>query len=92
MENLINQENLKNIRESIDNKLTGISANHLLCAGAGAFILSSGFKMLGSAQTGSFIGKFFIPLIAVGLFKKYKERSGSKSQSANIQPEADQNV
>lgn len=85
-------ENLKNIRETIDNKLTGISANHLFCAGAGAFLLSSGFKMLGSAQTGSFVGKFFIPLIAVGLYKKYKEHSESKSQSANTQPEPVQNL
>lgn len=89
MENVINQGNLENIKETIENKLTGISANHLLCAGAGAFILSSGFKMLGNEQTGSFIKKLFIPLIAVGLYKKYKEhsQSGSESQSANNQPE-----
>lgn len=85
----MNRENLENIRDKIDNKLSGISANNLLCAGAGAFILSSGLKMLGNDQAGSFVGKLFIPLLAIGLYKKYKDHSRSQAVAPTAYNEPD---
>lgn len=79
MENLINQENLENIKETIGNKISAVSANHLLCAGLGTLALSSGLKMAGQMQAGSLIGKLFIPLLAIGIYKKYKESLNSHS-------------
>jgi hypothetical protein len=89
MENLINQENLENIKETIENKITNVSANHILCAGAGALILSSGLKLLGSYPAGSLIAKLSIPLVAIGLYKKYKEYSQSASESESEYPESE---
>lgn len=89
MENLINQENLENIKETIENKITNVSANHILCAGAGALILSSGLKLLGSNPAGSLIAKLSIPLVAIGLYKKYKEYSQSASESEFQNPESE---
>jgi hypothetical protein len=85
MENLINQENLDALTETMEDKL-GVTANHLLCAGAGAWLLSSGLKMAGKDQAGSLVGKLSVPLIAIGLYKKYKEYSGtSDSGSPQLQ-------
>lgn len=81
MENLFNHENFENIKEKIGNKISGVSANHILCAGLGALALSSGLKLAGKAQTASFVGKLFIPLIAIGIYRKYKESSNPETES-----------
>ncbi|MEL1253417.1 hypothetical protein AAEO57_06510 [Flavobacterium sp. DGU38] len=81
MEKLINQENFENIKETIENKISGISANHLLCAGLGTLALSSGLKLAGKKQAASLVGKLFITLVAIGLYKKYKDSSDSKPET-----------
>ncbi|CAD0002150.1 hypothetical protein [Flavobacterium chungangense] len=72
MENLINQENLEDIREFIENKIADVPANYILYGAIGSLLLSSYLKKIGKNQASSVIGKLSIPIIAIGL-AKYKD-------------------
>lgn len=72
MENLINQENLEDIREFIEDKIADVPANYILFGAIGSLLLSSYLKKIGKNQASSVIGKLSIPIIAIGL-AKYKD-------------------
>ncbi|CAD0001920.1 hypothetical protein [Flavobacterium salmonis] len=72
MENLINQENLEDIREFIENKIADVPANYILYGAIGSLLLSSYLKKIGKNQASSVIVKLSIPIIAIGL-AKYKD-------------------
>lgn len=72
MENLINQENLEDIREFIESKIADVPANYILFGAIGSLLLSSYLNKIGKKQAGSVVGKLSIPIIAVGL-AKYKD-------------------
>lgn len=72
MENLINQENLEEIRELIESKIADVPANYILYGAIGSLLVSSFLKKAGHQQVGAAIGKLSIPIIAIGL-AKYKD-------------------
>jgi len=72
MENLINQENLEEIREFIEGKIADVPANYILFGAIGSLLLSSYLNKIGKKDASSVIGKLSIPIIAIGL-AKYKD-------------------
>ncbi|TDO73164.1 hypothetical protein EV143_106106 [Flavobacterium chryseum] len=72
MENLINQENLEDIREFIENKIADVPASYILCGAIGSILLSSYLSKIGKKQASSIIGKLSIPIAAIGI-AKYKD-------------------
>lgn len=72
MENLINQENLEEIREFIESKIADVPGSYILVGAIGTLLLSSYLTKNGKPQAGSFIGKLSIPIIGIGL-AKYKD-------------------
>lgn len=72
MENLINQENLEEIREFIENKIEDIPGSYILVGAIGSLLLSSYLTNTGRQKAGSMIGKLAIPIIGIGL-AKYKD-------------------
>lgn len=78
MENLINRENLADLKELIEDKIAAVPAPYLLYGAMGTLLLSSFLKKKGHRQAGSFIGKLSIPIIAIGL-KKYSDRIQAES-------------
>ena len=85
MENLINQDNLEEIREFIESKIADVPANYILFGASGSLLLSSYLNKIGKKQAGSAIGKLSIPIIAIGL-AKYKDviKSEVEHQLENI--------
>lgn len=72
MENLINQENLEEIRELIESKIADVPGEVILFGAIGSLLLSSYLNKTGHTQAGSIIGKLSIPIIGIGL-AKYKD-------------------
>ncbi|WP_347052191.1 hypothetical protein [Flavobacterium olei] len=72
MENLINEENLDEIRELIESKIANIPGHYILCGALGSLLLSAYLDKTGKKQAASFIGKLSIPIIGIGL-AKYKD-------------------
>ncbi|MBF4494235.1 hypothetical protein IRZ83_13385 [Flavobacterium sp. JLP] len=88
MENLINQENLEDIREFIEDKISDVPGELILFGAVGALLLSSYLNKNGHKQAGSVIGKLTIPIIGIGV-AKYKdllksELENFQQQSANV--------
>ena len=83
MENLINQDNLEDIREFIESKIANVPASYILYGAIGSLLLSSYLTKIGKKQAGSVIGKLSIPIIAIGI-AKYKDLIES---SLEIEPE-----
>ena len=79
MENIFNTENIGNLGETLENKFSGLSSNTFLCAGAGSLFLAATLKLAGKDQASSFFGKWAIPLLAIGCYKKYSDSSASKT-------------
>ncbi|PWB27653.1 hypothetical protein [Flavobacterium sp. HTF] len=87
MENLINQENLEDIRELIESKIADIPGNYILFGAIGSLLLSSYLNKIGKKQAGSIIGKLSIPIIGIGL-AKYKDVLKSELEShLDLQPD-----
>ncbi len=80
MENLINQENLENIREFIEDKISDVPGEVILFGAVGALLLSSYLNKTGHKKAGSVIGNLSIPIIGIGL-AKYKDLLKSDSLS-----------
>jgi hypothetical protein len=93
MENIFNPETLENFGETLEKKAAGLSANTFLCAAAGALLLAATLKIAGKDQAGSFFGKWAIPLLAIGCYKKFSDSSVSNEngENENNDPE-DQNT
>ncbi|TDW51685.1 hypothetical protein EV144_101361 [Flavobacterium sp. 270] len=72
MENLINQENLEDIREFIEDKIADIPGSYILVGAVGSLLLSSYLSKIGKKQAASVIAKLSIPIIGIGL-AKYKD-------------------
>lgn len=72
MENLINQENLEEIRELIESKIADIPGSYILIGALVSLLLSSYLDKKGKKQAASAIGKLAIPIIGIGL-AKYKD-------------------
>lgn len=72
MENLINQENLEEIRELIESKIADIPGSYILIGAIGSLLLSAYLDKTGKKQAASAIGKLAIPIIGIGL-AKYKD-------------------
>jgi hypothetical protein len=71
MENLINQENLEDIKELIESKIADVPGELILFGAIGTLLLSTYLNKTGHKQAGSLIGKLSIPIIGIGL-AKYK--------------------
>lgn len=80
MENLINQENLEDIRELIENKIKDIPGELILAGALGSILLSSYLIKTGHVQAASVIGSLAVPIAGIGL-AKYKDllKSGIES-------------
>lgn len=72
MENLINEENLEEIRNLIETKIANIPGHYILCGALGSLLLSTYLDKIGKKDAASFIGKLSIPIIGIGL-AKYKD-------------------
>jgi len=72
MENLINDENLENIRELIESKISDVPGELILFGAVGALLLSSYLNKTGHKQAGNVIGNLSIPIIGIGI-AKYKD-------------------
>lgn len=81
MENIFNTENIGNIGETLEKKISGLSSHTFLCAAAGSLLLAGTLKLAGKGQASSFFGKWAIPLLAIGVYKKYSDFSASQSNS-----------
>jgi hypothetical protein len=79
MENIFNPENIENFGETLEKKFSSLSSNTFLCAGAGSLFLAATLKLAGKSQASSFFGKWAIPLLAIGCYKKYSNSSVSKT-------------
>lgn len=80
MENLINQENLEEIRTLIENKIADVPGELILFGAIGTLLLSSYLNKTGHTQAGSIIGKLSIPIIGIGL-AKYKDVINSQIEN-----------
>ncbi|MDW8853014.1 hypothetical protein SD960_23135 [Flavobacterium sp. MMLR14_040] len=89
MENLINQENLEDIRELIESKIADVPGEVILFGAIGALLLSSYLNKTGHTQAGSIVGKLSIPIIGIGL-AKYKDVI--KSEIENYQTTTQENL
>ena len=78
MENLITSENLESLKQNVESILSDVPANYLLGAGAAAWIISSGLKSFGKENAASFIEKWSLPLLTVGLYQKLAETNENK--------------
>lgn len=78
MENIFNPESMENLGETLEKKFSGLSSNTFLCAGAGSLFLAATLKLAGNGKAGSFFGKWAIPLLAIGCYKKYSDNSASQ--------------
>ncbi|MEO7975523.1 hypothetical protein [Flavobacterium sp.] len=77
MENLVNQDNLDDIKTFIESKIADVPANYLLYGAIGSLLLSAYLKKIGKNQASSVIGKLSIPIVAIGL-AKYKDLLNSE--------------
>lgn len=86
MENLINQENLEDIRELIESKIADVPGSYILIGAIGSLLLSSYLSKTGKKQAASVIGKLAIPIIGIGL-AKYKDviKSEIENQLETVQ-------
>ncbi|QOG00655.1 hypothetical protein [Flavobacterium sp. MDT1-60] len=79
MENIFNPESMGNFGETLEKKFSGLSSNSLLYAGASSLFLAATLKLAGKGKASSFFGKWAIPLLAIGCYKKYSDSSFSKT-------------
>jgi len=79
MENLLNEENLENIKELIESKLADIPGELILLGGVGSLLLSSYLTKKGSTQAAAFIGSLAVPIVGIGL-AKYKDLLKSEAE------------
>ncbi len=82
MENLINKENLEDIRALIEDKIADVPGELILVGAIGTLLLSTYLNKTGHTQAGSMIGKLSIPIIGIGI-AKYKDLL--KSEPENYQ-------
>jgi len=80
MENIFNSDNLEDIKTLIENKLSDVPRELILCGAVGALLLSSYLNKTGHTQAGSVIGKLSIPIIGIGL-AKYQDVLKSAAES-----------
>ncbi|WP_264538165.1 hypothetical protein [Flavobacterium sp. N1736] len=80
MENLINQENLEDIRVLIENKIADIPGELILFGAIGSLLLSSYLNKTGNKKTASMIGQLSLPIIGIGI-AKYKDVLKSQIES-----------
>lgn len=85
MENLINQENLEDIRELIESKIANVPGSYILIGAIGSLLLSAYLAKTGKKQAASVIGKLAIPIIGIGI-AKYKDvlQSELENQLENV--------
>lgn len=79
MENLINQENLEDIREFIESKIADVPASYILYGAIGSLLLSAYLNKTGKKQAGSIVGKLAIPIVAIGL-AKFKDHLNTEEE------------
>lgn len=82
MENLINQENLEEIRTLIESKIADVPGELILLGAVGTLLLSSYLNNKGKTQSAYMIGSLAVPIIGIGM-AKYKD--ALKSQVASFQ-------
>ncbi|MDR7370173.1 hypothetical protein [Flavobacterium aquidurense] len=75
MKTIFNSGNLENFGETLESKVSGISANTFMGAAAGSLLLAATLKLAGQNQAGSFLGKWAFPLLAIGCYKKFSNSS-----------------
>lgn len=82
MENIFNPKTPENSGYGIKEKAEGISANKILCAAAGSFIIGTTLKIAGKTKTGSKLKKWTLPLLALGLYRKFTQPSALETSSS----------
>lgn len=80
MENLINEENLQDIREFIEGKIADVPGSAILIGAIGSLLLSAYLNKIGKKDAASTIGKLSIPIVGIGL-AKYKDLLKSEFES-----------
>ncbi len=80
MENLINQENLEDIRTLIESKIADVPGELILFGAIGTLLLSSYLNKKGNKQAASMIGSLAVPIVGIGL-AKYKDFLKSEFES-----------
>ena len=75
METIFNSGNLENLGETVETKISGLSANNFIGAAVGSLLLAATLKLAGQNQAGSFLGKWAFPLLAIGCYKKFSNSS-----------------
>jgi len=80
MENLINQENLEEIRTVLESKIADIPGEVILLGAVGTLLLSSYLIKKGNIQAASMIGSLAVPIVGIGL-AKYKDVLKSQMES-----------
>ena len=80
MENIFSPEKMGNLGEKVDQKFSGLSANTFFCAGGGSLLLAAALKLAGKNQASSFVGKWAVPLLAIGCYKKVSGSASTKSE------------
>ncbi|MDP5200374.1 hypothetical protein [Flavobacterium sp. DG2-3] len=80
MENLINQENLEDLRDFIESKIADVPGSYILIGAVGSLLLSSYLTNNGHPDAGSLIGKLAIPIAGIGL-AKYKDVLAQAAES-----------
>ena len=80
MENLINQENLEEIKDLIESKIADIPGEVILFGALGTLLLSSYLNKRGNTQAASIIGSLALPIMGVGM-AKYKDVLKSQIES-----------
>ncbi|PBJ15886.1 hypothetical protein [Flavobacterium sp. ACN6] len=80
MENLINQENLEEIRTFIENKIADVPGELILLGAVGSLLLSSYLNKNGNTKAASMIGSLAVPIVGIGL-AKYKDVLKSQMES-----------
>jgi hypothetical protein len=80
MENLINQENLEDIRELLESKIADIPGEAILLGAIGTLLVSSYLNKIGRKQAATMIGSLAVPIVGIGL-AKYKDLLKSEMES-----------
>jgi hypothetical protein len=72
---LFNPKTPENIGYGIKEETTPMSPNKLIIAASGSLLVGGILKIAGKSTAASVIGKFALPLLALGCYRKYASSS-----------------
>lgn len=68
---IFNPKTRENIGYGIKEETTPMSPNKLILAAGGSLLVGGALKMAGKRTAASVIGKFALPLLALGFYRKF---------------------